>query len=525
MPHIEPILKNFESGILYRKIDLPYLASESSIHLAQNRVTAFRDIIIIGSLQDVLICLKRGAQREALTVILTNCPSMPDDITMFYHADNLVVTSRPNLLVYTMFLQAFHQYHTWKSRLVRSFTYTDSHTILPPLSRLLSCASFVYSAEEFYQMDSCISFFNNKITEELKTQPLLPSRLQTVPDIRTHTDTPTIIKDEHGYSYVFKYMTDSNNYSILLMLIYDVPLTDDFPMADFLFIVSGLWEQHLNFAQCFQPDMQPSLCDRLLTNLYENTFTETYQISEHLQHLPYKVEEYIAFLYIQFKKESLFPLRCKILKKELCRIFPEVNIGFLGSAIVVIASHASNQPLNNFHNSVFIKWLDDNYAYAGMSNGTRYYENLHTILLMSKKICNLGIEVSQSKNTQERYFNFNQLHTLFLIDLCHKSFADLFGQDNLVYLTNPAILALIQYDRVHGTNLKEVLYCYLLNNCNVIKTAGLLFVHRNTVQNRINMILQMTNLNLDDPYLRLSLIMSCQIIDYYENTLHHYLDL
>ena len=525
MPHIEPILKNFESGILYQNIGLPYLASESSIHLAQHKVTSFRDIIIIGSLQDVLICLKRGAQKEAVTVVLTNCPAMPGDLAMFCNADNLVVTSRPNLLVYTMFLQAFHQYHTWKSRLVRSFTYTDSHTILPPLSKLLSCASFVYSAEEFYQMDSCISFFSNKVTEDLKAQPVLPSHLLSITDIHTRSDSPSIIRDELGYNYVFKYMTDSNNYSILLMLIYNVPLTDDFPMADFLFIVSGLWEQHLNFAQCFQPDMQPSLCDHLLTSLYENKFAETYQIAEHLQQLPCKVEEYIVFLYIQFKKESFFPLRCKILKKELCRIFPEYNIGFLGSAIIVIVSHASNQPPSSYPNSAFIQWLAENCAYAGMSNGTRYYENLHTLLLMSKKICNLGIEVSQSKNTRERCFNFNQLHTLFMIDLCHKSFADLFGQDNLVYLTNPAILALIKHDRTHGTNLKEVLYCYLLNNCNVIKTAGLLFVHRNTVQNRINMILHMTNLDMDDPYLRLSLILSCQIIDYYENTLHHYLDL
>jgi purine catabolism regulator len=64
---------------------------------------------------------------------------------------------------------------------------------------------------------------------------------------------------------------------------------------------------------------------------------------------------------------------------------------------------------------------------------------------------------------------------------------------------------LIEYDRVHNSNLVETLEAWFAANCSPKEASSLLQVHRNTVLYRLERIADITGQNLDDPDVRLRL--------------------
>ena len=88
-----------------------------------------------------------------------------------------------------------------------------------------------------------------------------------------------------------------------------------------------------------------------------------------------------------------------------------------------------------------------------------------------------------------------------------------------MYLVHPAIIELTRYDAEHRSDLREVLYRFLLCDRSLAKTADAAFMHRNTVLNKITKVESMLGIDLNDARLRQKLILSCQIILYIENVL------
>ncbi len=65
--------------------------------------------------------------------------------------------------------------------------------------------------------------------------------------------------------------------------------------------------------------------------------------------------------------------------------------------------------------------------------------------------------------------------------------------------------ALVEYDRIHNSNLVETLEAWFAANCSPKEASSLLQVHRNTVLYRLERIADITGENLDDPDVRLRL--------------------
>lgn len=92
------------------------------------------------------------------------------------------------------------------------------------------------------------------------------------------------------------------------------------------------------------------------------------------------------------------------------------------------------------------------------------------------------------------------------------------------HLCHPALVELHGYDKENGTDLLKTLESYVQNNCNAVTAAGALYIHRNTFYQRMSKIRELVNLNLDDPDVRLYLLISTQLIRMYyyelENDFH-----
>lgn len=68
------------------------------------------------------------------------------------------------------------------------------------------------------------------------------------------------------------------------------------------------------------------------------------------------------------------------------------------------------------------------------------------------------------------------------------------------------IQPLIEYDEINGTNLVEVLKVYIKHNGSVYQVADEMYIHRNTVNYKINKIAQITGKDITDFNVRSELI-------------------
>lgn len=84
-------------------------------------------------------------------------------------------------------------------------------------------------------------------------------------------------------------------------------------------------------------------------------------------------------------------------------------------------------------------------------------------------------------------------------------------------LRHPGLARLKKYDEKHNTNFYDSLYQYLLLERNVVATAKSLYIHRNSMIYRLQRIEQLLEVNLEDPNMRMYLMLSYQIERIMEN--------
>jgi PucR family transcriptional regulator, purine catabolism regulatory protein len=70
---------------------------------------------------------------------------------------------------------------------------------------------------------------------------------------------------------------------------------------------------------------------------------------------------------------------------------------------------------------------------------------------------------------------------------------------------------LMEYDRIHGSNLIQTLEAFFAANCSPKEAASILSVHRNTVLYRLDRIADITGMALDDPEVRLRLHLALHV--------------
>ena len=72
---------------------------------------------------------------------------------------------------------------------------------------------------------------------------------------------------------------------------------------------------------------------------------------------------------------------------------------------------------------------------------------------------------------------------------------------------------LVEADRANGSALVSTLKAYLHNNCNLVKAAAELFIHRNTLLYRLNTIRQLLGKEINDPFVKNELFNSLMALD------------
>jgi len=156
-----------------------------------------------------------------------------------------------------------------------------------------------------------------------------------------------------------------------------------------------------------------------------------------------------------------------------------------------------------FNRKTLSDYLQRNRLHAGLSDSfvslielQYYYE-----------CARLAYETGLLMNPGETVYVFEDYH--IFIYLTH-------SQSSLKSSTycHKALKIIQDYDEENGTELYQTLNLYLINMGNIKKSSETLCIHRNTMRSRMEKIIDLTNLDLEDGNEMFSLLFSYKLLEY-----------
>ena len=94
--------------------------------------------------------------------------------------------------------------------------------------------------------------------------------------------------------------------------------------------------------------------------------------------------------------------------------------------------------------------------------------------------------------------------------------AKILAGHGFVTLLHPIVNVLKEYDEKNGSSLYQTLFSYLRNERSNVITSEELFVHRNTLIQRLRKITSIWNLDLDNPDERFYILLSLYLDHYFD---------
>lgn len=232
-----------------------------------------------------------------------------------------------------------------------------------------------------------------------------------------------------------------------------------------------------------------------------------------MRKLPIATGPWVRFLIISFENST----------KPLSELFPRVNAIFAQSnvtiydnKIVVLLSFRKSARVDEKECGLddLEELLQAHDGFAILSNACTLEKGIRTEYIQCREVLDmipkLRLEGDKRCARLNRYLGYYTIH------LCASHLMEEFGHDRLVYFAYPEILNLTRYGMQNNTDLRDFLFYYVMNDCNVTQTAKFLHMHRNTVLYKLNRIKELAGISLDASVEKIGILHSCQVLRYME---------
>lgn len=186
--------------------------------------------------------------------------------------------------------------------------------------------------------------------------------------------------------------------------------------------------------------------------------------------------------------------------------YKNFSIFFNDNQLIAIAGNYSENLLKKFVLDIedyltrFLPKLQHFYITTGKS--TKSIRCLYKSYNQAKCLQNFIM----SRKKEEKILNYSDMGI-------YKLLLGIEDQDIIREYYDKTIAPLIAYDDKNGSDLADVLWCYLSHNGSVRDTADELFLHRNTVNYKLNKAGEILNLNLSNLDIRLQLTIGFMLRD------------
>lgn len=253
-------------------------------------------------------------------------------------------------------------------------------------------------------------------------------------------------------------------------------------------------------------------------------------LQKRLERLPGKRERFMQGIVIRQLENGSSPAettrRLEQLFQELRRAYPREKLALLDHYVFLLTGSSHPEiPAVISEDPRFEEILERHDAFAMASNPSQWLRNLRLFSRQALQILPVAAAVRFQEEEKRHCLKFQRYALYYIIHLCEIAMQSESRTNDILYLCDTGVLTLTRYDQSFNSNLRDTLFIYLTNNCSISETSRRMYVHRNTVIYKLNLIRSLIGDKLDNSSLRTHLILSCIIIRYLERYRRQTLDL
>ncbi len=247
----------------------------------------------------------------------------------------------------------------------------------------------------------------------------------------------------------------------------------------------------------------------LLQDLIEENISGDAELSERVSRFPEVVSRWYQCVVVSSGKAYDENQR-SLLMIGLHKIFENCMTCYYEDNIILFIRKTNIQPLS-YDDRKLEDLMHQHNSCACIGNHTAFLSSFRTLYLSTKMSLNMGMKL---KHEGERRILIGEHYLLYqIIDIC-ANHGDYVHGGNLMFLCSPRYLELRKHDLKNNDSLSNIFMVYVQNNCNSSQAAKKLFLHRNTLLNKIAKIEEIVGGSLDNHELRTDLYFSALVIDY-----------
>lgn len=239
----------------------------------------------------------------------------------------------------------------------------------------------------------------------------------------------------------------------------------------------------------------------LIRNLLLSRPYEKSQLSRFLETLSWKESDRFIVLLFESQDKSISIRSDSALRNRLASLLNSSFSFFHEQRLCVIVNIAVSNLRKAILHQYIAPLVRDSYMYCGISSLVYGVHSLSTAYRQAEAaLYYLRGEEGRWLNTFENSA-LDYLRDSTKMDIPHENFIP----DNLSRIR--------LMDKENGTQFYKTLKYYIVNERDIPKTAAALFVHRTTLVYRLERMKEMLAMNLDDPDVRLYLLLSFRMVD------------
>ena len=441
-------------------------------------------------------------------VFLCVCNEENTHINQFSDSLSMVLlyTQHSYAEVFNKILTIFHDFEKWDKdfhlTLLRGGTMQDlldlSHDILTHPMIVLD-RNFSLLGE--FRSEEIEDELMNEILNAGYVTPQVMSRLRQDGLISTSENASNplinyycITPNDCYYSMMYRFTV--NNHIVGYALIFRNRVH---PKTNYLYLMNMVAE---NLELFFQQERYTSHSflenyEVFLIELLENPTIPQKQLEDQLSYIPgLTMEGYFVLAQLTYTNVSELPL--SFLSWNLRNSFPSIRPFVYENQIYMLKLNIDTAPGRHFftqeEETLFRNLLKNHDFTCTISNKFFSLMDLPTAVTQCKETLKL------STAEPNRFFAFDNVTFRYIL---HN-----LKEDSMKLIKSPHYHLLKQYDETHNTDLCDIYIEYLKNGRNINQTASAIFMHRNTVFNKIKKAISIMHNECEDYQSQITFILS-----------------
>ena len=234
-----------------------------------------------------------------------------------------------------------------------------------------------------------------------------------------------------------------------------------------------------------------------LIELLENPMMPQKQFEDQLSYIPgLTMEGHFTLAQLTYMNVSELPL--SFLSWNLRNSFPSIRPFVYENRIYMLKLNVGTAPDRRFftpEEEILFRNLLKNHDFTCTISNTFF-----TLMDLPSAVTQCKETLKLSTAVPNRFFSFDNVTFRYILHNLKK--------DSIKLIESPHYHLLKQYDQKHNTDLCEIYLEYLKNGRNINQTASAIFMHRNTVFNKIKKAISIMRNECDDYQSQIAFILS-----------------